>query len=220
MLDVPPAGWQPALLCDLDGTLIDSKASVIAAFSWWAELRGLPADVVDRIPHGRTSTDAAAMLAPELDAVREGELLDRRQAEVTAGVTALPGARELLGGANRLAIVTSCPIRLARARLKAASLPEPSVLVTPEQVRRGKPDPEGYLLAAERLRATPGECVVVEDAPAGVQAGVAAAMPVVAVLTTHTSAELQGASRHVAAPKEVLQAAVEISSARQATETE
>jgi len=81
-----------AILSDLDGTLIDSKASVTRAFGWWAELRGLPSDVVDRIPHGRTSTAAAAMLAPHLDAATEGAILDERQRDDTEGVIAIAGA--------------------------------------------------------------------------------------------------------------------------------
>jgi sugar-phosphatase len=186
-----------AILSDLDGTLLDSKASVVAAFRWWAQLRGLPPETVDGLPHGRTSTDAAGVLAPHLDAATEGALLDRRQAEDTAGVVALPGARELLATHELLAVVTSCPVPLARARLRAAALPEPRVLVTPELVRYGKPHPEPYLVAAERLGADPAECVVLEDAPAGVQAGVAAGMRVVALLTTHTREELRGADAHI-----------------------
>jgi sugar-phosphatase len=186
-----------AILSDLDGTLIDSKASVVAAFRWWATLRGLPAETADRLPHGRTSTAAAAILAPHLDPVREGALLDRRQAEDTGGVVALPGARELLTAHKRLAVVTSCPVSLALARLRAASLPEPEVLVTPELVRNGKPHPEPYLVAAERLDARAGECIVLEDAPAGVEAGVAAGMRVIALLTTHSPAELAGADAYI-----------------------
>ena len=188
---------RPTLLCDLDGTLIDSKRSVLSAFRWWANTRGLPLDVVERIPHGRTSTDAAAHLAPSLDPITEGAALDRRQVEDTAGVLALPGARELLENYAPLGIVTSCTRALAEARLAAASLPVPEVLVTPELVQQGKPSPEGYLLAASLLDAVPRNCVVVEDAPAGVLAGAAAKMPVVAILTTHEQAELRGAAAFV-----------------------
>ena len=197
---MPPAF---AILSDLDGTLVDSKASVDAAYRWWAELRGLPADTVDRVPHGRTSADAAAVLAPHLDAGEEGALLDRRQTDDTAGVVALPGARELLTRHERIAVVTSCRVPLARARLGAAGLPEPGVLVTPELVRNGKPDPESFLLAAERLGAHPAECLVLEDAPAGVQAGIAAGMRVVALLTTHSRAELPGAEAYITSPHEL-----------------
>jgi sugar-phosphatase len=133
------------ILSDLDGTLIDSKASVVAAFRWWAKLRGLPEDTISRIPFGRTSTDAAAVLAPELNCIEEGKLLDERQAKDTQGVIALEGAHELLSGHSNLAVVTSCPRHLAEARLLAAGLPQPRILVTPECWSRGKPDPEPYL---------------------------------------------------------------------------
>ncbi|MCW3047422.1 MAG: phosphatase [Solirubrobacterales bacterium] len=204
---MPPAF---AILSDLDGTLVDSKASVDAAYRWWAELRGLPADTVDRVPHGRTSADAAALLAPHLDADEEGALLDRRQAEDTVGVVALPGACELLATHEPIAVVTSCRVPLARARLRAAGLPEPTVLITPELVRNGKPHPEPYLMGAERLGARPAECVVLEDAPAGVQAGIAAGMRVVALLTTHSRAELPGAEAYISSPRELGPALAEL----------
>ena len=186
-----------AILSDLDGTLIDSKASVIRAFEWWAELRRLPPGVAERLPHGRPTAAAAAVLAPHLDAAAEGELLDERQSEDTEGVVALPGAHDLLATHPRLAIVTSCTIPLAHARLTAAGLPTPATLVTPELTSRGKPDPEPYLLGAALLGASADECVVLEDAPAGVAAGRAAGMKVIALLTTHARAELPGATAYV-----------------------
>ncbi len=191
------------ILSDLDGTLIDSTRSVIAAFGWWAELRGLPPDVVDRLPFGRTSTDAAAMLAPQLDPAREGALLDDRQAERTEGVAAFDGARELLASARRLAVVTSGPERLATARLRAAGLPRPRFLVTPECWTRGKPDPEPYLVGARVLGVEPRACVVLEDAPAGVESGLAAGMRVVAMLTTHRREALPGASAYLESLREL-----------------
>jgi mannitol-1-/sugar-/sorbitol-6-phosphatase len=190
LLDAP-------ILSDLDGTLIDSRESVIAAFRWWAALRGLPLETVDRIPFGRTSTDAAAVLAPELDPGREGALLDDRQAQETTGVLPLPGAHELLTSHLKLAVVTSCPRRLAKARLRAANLPIPRLLVTPEQWTRGKPDPEPYLRGAAALAVEPSTCIVLEDAPSGVESGVRAGMRVIAVLTNYAARELPGASAYV-----------------------
>jgi sugar-phosphatase len=186
------------ILSDLDGTLLDSKASVIRVFEWWADLRGLAPGVANRIPHGRTSTAAAAVLAPHLDAAVEGALLDERQAEDTAGVVALRGAAELLATHRPLGIVTSCPIPLAHARMHAAGLPVPSTLVTPECTTHAKPDPEPYLLGATLLGVEAGDCVVLEDAPAGVAAGRAAGMTVVALLTTHGRADLPGAAAYIA----------------------
>ena len=185
-----------AILSDLDGTLIDSKASVLRAFRWWADLRGLDSAVADRIPHGRTSTDAAAVLAPHLDPIVEGALLDDCQQHDTNGVVALPGARGVLAR-TPLAIVTSCPLPLARARLTAAGLPIPTTLLTPELWTRGKPHPEPYLLGARTLGTPPERCVVLEDAPAGVASGRAAGMIVFAVLTTHTENELPGATAYL-----------------------
>lgn len=185
------------ILSDLDGTLIDSKASVVEAFRWWAELRGLPPDVLTRIPFGRTSTDCAALLAPQLNAAEEGRLLDERQAELTRGVVALPGAWELLSTHANLAIVTSCPKRLAEVRLHAAQLPLPRVLATPECWLHGKPNPEPYLKGAAMLGVGAKNCVVLEDAPSGVESGVAAGMRVIAVLTSHTVEQLPGATIHI-----------------------
>ncbi len=185
------------ILSDLDGTLIDSKASVVEAFRWWAELRGLSADIATRIPFGRTSTDCAALLAPHLEAAEEGRLLDDKQAELTNGVVALPGARDLLTTHSLLAIVTSCPKHLAEVRLKAARLPSPRVLATPECWTRGKPDPEPYLRGAAMLGVAAKDCIVLEDAPSGVESGLRAGMRVIAVLTSHSADQLPGATIHI-----------------------
>jgi sugar-phosphatase len=185
------------ILSDLDGTLIDSKASVVAAFRWWVALRGLPENTLERIAFGRTSTDAAAVLAPDLDPIREGALLDKRQAEHTRGVVALAGALELLTDHDRLAVITSCPRRVAEARLRAAGLPTPRVRLTPECWQRGKPDPEPFLRGAEALGVAPSACLVLEDSPSGVEAGLRAGMRVIGLLTTHGAAELPGATAYV-----------------------
>ena len=185
------------ILSDLDGTLIDSKASVVSAFKWWAELRGLPEDSVSKIPFGRTSTDAAAVLAPHLDCVEEGRLLDERQEMDTSGVVALNGAYELLTYHSPLAIVTSCPRPLAEARLTAAGLPIPNVLITPECWQRGKPDPEPYRRGAEALGVEQAQCIVLEDAPSGVASGVAAGMKVIAILTSYRPEQLPGAAKYI-----------------------
>lgn len=192
-MKLPPV----AILSDLDGTLIDSKASVVAAFRWWTEMRGLPEDTVSRIPFGRTSTDAAAVLAPALDCVEEGALLDERQAQDTQGVVALDGAYELLSEHRKLAVVTSCPCRLAEARLRATGLPKPLILVTPECWSRGKPHPEPYLRGAELLGETPQNCIVLEDAPSGIESGIGAGMKVIALLTTHPAEQLTQATHHI-----------------------
>jgi sugar-phosphatase len=179
-----------AILSDLDGVLVDSHASIMRAWHWWGARHGLEAAVIQGVQHGRPSGEVIATLAPQLDAAAESWAIDLRQAGDTEGVIALPGARELLTGGELVAVVTSCTVPLATARLAAVGLPVPEVLVTPERLSRGKPDPEGYLLAASALGVPPARCVVLEDAPAGVDAGRAAGMHVVGITTTHAADEL------------------------------
>ena len=188
------------LLCDLDGVLVDSTAAIARVYRAWAAARGLDGDLVVRTAQGTPSLQVVAELLPEVDALAESEAIEAAHVADQDGVVAVPGARELLleTPPDRLAVVTSCSPALAAARFAAAGLPAPRVLVTTEHVSRGKPDPEGYLLAAARLGASPGDCVVLEDAPAGVAAGLAAGMHVIAVLTSHGRAELQGAHAFVA----------------------
>lgn len=175
------------LLSDLDGVLVDSHGSVMRAWRWFGERHGVD---IRGVQQGRPSGEVIPMLAPHLDAGAEARALDELQAADTEGVIALPGAQELLRGGGAVAIVTSCTVPLALARLGAAGLPVPEILVTPERLARGKPDPEGYLLAARELGADPADCVVFEDAPAGIAAGRAAGMHVVGITTTHDPAEL------------------------------
>jgi sugar-phosphatase len=178
------------ILSDLDGVLVDSHASIMRAWHAWGAAHGVEAQAIEGVQHGRPSGEVIAALAPHLDAGAESRAIDLLQAGDTDGVVALPGAHALLAGAETVAIVTSCTVPLAMARLRAAGLPVPDVLVTPERLARGKPDPEGYLLAARELGAAPGACIVLEDAPAGVDAGRAAGMHVVGITTTHAADEL------------------------------
>ena len=187
-----------AILCDLDGVLVDSGDAVEAVWRDWATDQGLEPDEVVRAMHGVPSREVIASVAPHLDAAAEAERVDALHA--ATGGSALPGAAELLAGAppEALAVVTSCGSALAAARLRSAGLPEPAILVTADAVRRGKPAPDAYLVAAQALGAEPGGCVVIEDAPAGVRAGRAAGMTVWAVTTTHTEDELEAADRTAA----------------------
>jgi mannitol-1-/sugar-/sorbitol-6-phosphatase len=178
------------ILSDLDGVLVDSHESIMRAWRWWGAEHGVEAAAIEGVQHGRPSGEIIALLAPGLDAAAESRAIDLRQADDVDGVIALPGAHELFAGPDPVAIVTSCTVPLATARLRAAGLAVPDVLVTPERLSRGKPDPEGYLLAARELRAAPADCVVLEDAPAGIEAGRAAGMHVVGITTTHDPDEL------------------------------
>jgi len=188
------------VLSDLDGVLVDSQASIMRAWRAWGRRHGLEEAAVEAVEHGRPSGEIVAALAPALDAAEESRALDALQAADTGDVVALPGAADLLRafGPARVAVVTSCTAELAEARLRAAGLEPPAVVVTADRLRRGKPDPEGYLLAARELGAEAADCVVLEDAPAGVSAGLAAGMHVVALLTTHAPEELAEAHERVA----------------------
>lgn len=184
-----------AYLVDLDGVLVDSLGAATRSWTWWASLHGLDPEPFIRA-HGRPSREAIAELAPALDADAEARLVEEREIRDT-DVLALPGATAVLAVARPVAIVTSGGRRLAEARLRAAGLQRPEVLVSVDSISRGKPDPEPYLYAAQRLKISPSRCTVFEDAPAGVAAGKAAGMRVVALTTTVGAEELAGADRIV-----------------------
>ncbi|EKF63292.1 phosphatase YfbT [Serratia plymuthica A30] len=175
-------------LFDLDGTLVDSLPAVERAWVNWAKRRGInPQDVLDFI-HGKQAITSLRHFMPgESEAAIQQEflLLEQVEAQDTDGVTALPGAVALLARLNALdipwAIVTSGSIPVATARRNAGGLPQPEVFITAEQVKHGKPQPDAYLLGAERLGLAPQDCVVVEDAAAGILSGLAAGCQVIAV---------------------------------------
>ncbi|MGO2439068.1 sugar phosphatase [Serratia proteamaculans] len=175
-------------LFDLDGTLVDSLPAVERAWINWAKRRGInPQDVLDFI-HGKQAITSLRHFMPgesEEAIQQEFLLLEQVEAQDTDGVTALPGAAALLERLNRLdipwAIVTSGSIPVATARRNAGGLPQPEVFITAEQVKHGKPLPDAYLLGAERLGLAPQDCVVVEDAAAGILSGLAAGCQVIAV---------------------------------------
>ncbi|MEV3912496.1 MULTISPECIES: HAD family hydrolase [Streptomyces] len=183
-----------ALLFDNDGTLVSSLESVHRCWTRWAEEFGITADEFARVElHGRPAVEIAADLLPA-DVVPQA-LARIEQLEVedvpNGGVHLLPGTRAFLDAlpADRWAVVTSATRRLAEARLEAVGI-LPKTLVAADDVTRGKPDPEPYLLAARELGVDPARCVVFEDAPAGLRAGRAAGMTTVALTTTHQAHEL------------------------------
>ncbi len=191
-LDDLAARTYDAVLFDLDGTLIDSTPAVDRCWRQWAHRRGIK-DF--EVVHGVPAKQVVAALVPPAEveaAVAEIEALEVLD---TDGVVQLPGAARALADipAARRAIATSGTMPLARARLTAAGLQEPAVLVTASDVAVGKPDPEPYRMAAARLGFDPARCLVVEDAPAGVTAGRAAGCAVLAVATSHPAAQLAGA---------------------------
>lgn len=175
-------------LFDLDGTLVDSLPAVERSWINWALSWGVnPQDVLAFIHGKQAITSLRHFMEGESEETIQKEFLKLEQIEATdtEGVTALPGAHLLLSELNRQnipwAIVTSGSMPVASARHKAANLPEPEVFITAEQVKHGKPHPDAYLLGAERLGLAPEDCVVVEDAAAGVMAGLAAGCKVIAV---------------------------------------
>ena len=177
-----------ALLFDLDGTIVNSIAAAERAWAAWAERHGL--DVAAFLPtiHGVRGIDTITRLAlPGLDPAVEAEAILQAEIEDVEGVEPIEGAAAFLASlpADRWAIVTSSPHRLALRRLAAAGLPMPAVLVTAEDVARGKPAPDCFLLAAERLGQRIEDCLVFEDAPAGIKAAEAAGAAVVMVTATH-----------------------------------
>jgi mannitol-1-/sugar-/sorbitol-6-phosphatase len=181
------------VLFDLDSTLVDSLPSLIRSWSRWAEEYSLTVEQVrSAIGHGLTAAAIVTRLLPPEQRAAGLARIDVLETSDVADVTALPGAHALLSAlpTHRWAIVTSGNRLVAKARLAAAGLPEPAVLVTADDVRRGKPDPEPYLLGAQRTGVDPSRCLVVEDAPAGLAAARAAGMPAVGVTTTHAAADL------------------------------
>ena len=183
------------VLFDLDGVLADSTPAVARVWTIWANRHGFdPAETV-RQAHGRPSLTTIRELLPNADHAAENSMVERMEIEDLDDVVALPGAVELLRAlpAGKWTIVTSCTRPLALVRLRAAGLPMPSRLITANDITIGKPNPEPYLKGAEILGLAAAECVVIEDAPAGIRAGKAAGAKVVALQTTERDALLREA---------------------------
>src|SRR5258708_4748014 len=174
------------LLFDLDGVLVDSTPAVARVWTVWANKHGFDPQETIRKAHGRPSLATIRELLPEADHAAESAIVERMELEDTADVIALPGAVELLHAlpANKWTVVTSCTRRLALVRLRAAGLPAPEKPVTSNDITTGKPHPEPFLKGAALLGLAPADCVVFEDAPAGIRAGKAAGAPVIALQTT------------------------------------
>jgi sugar-phosphatase len=177
-----------AILFDLDGVLVDSTACVEGSWRAWAATHGLDASVLLRAAHGRRALETVRFIAPHLDALAEVASLVAYESRAIEGIYEVPFARSLLRTLppNRWGIVTSGVRSVAEHRLHHVNLPVPAVLICADDVEIGKPSPEGYLAAAELLGISPSGCLVIEDAPAGVEAAHAAGMRVIAIETTHT----------------------------------
>lgn len=179
-----------ALIFDLDGVLVDSRALIERHWRRWAEEHDIPFEEVEAVSHGRSSVDVIREVAPHLDAEAEARRKRDREAADTEGLAAFDGAKALLRSLpeDRWTIATSGTRKTATARLSHVGLPQPDTLVTADDVEKGKPNPEPYLLAARRLGRAPEACLVLEDAPAGVTAAQRAGAQVIGV-TVASSAE-------------------------------
>lgn len=180
-----------AVLFDSDGTLVDSTPAVERSWRTWSDRMGLAGPDLDAF-HGRPAAATVGALVAEPDRDAALTLIAQLELDDVDGVVPLPGAVESLAAlqGRRVAIATSCTLALAQARLGAAGIEIPSVLVTVDDVQRGKPAPDPYLLAAQRLGVDPTECLVVEDAVSGIAAARAAGCAVLAVRTTATDDQL------------------------------
>jgi len=184
-----------AILFDLDGVLVDSTRSVTRQWRLWAQEHSIDPDRTVSIAHGRRSIEVIRILAPHLDAEKETVRLEAREAADLEGVEVMPGAADLLRSIpdGRWCVVTSGTRRLATSRLRLANLPIPKVLVSADDVVRGKPHPEPYLKGAELLGMKPQDCLVIEDAPFGIEAAHAGGMKAIALPTTFPAEELKSA---------------------------
>lgn len=184
-----------AVLFDVDGVLIDSYDGYREVWSRWCSLRGIDLELAWAATHGRRPVDTVAEVAPHLVPEEEYAVIRGLMADVGDRFPAFPGAAPLLRAlpSEAWAVVTSGQRPTVLTRFEEHGLPEPTVFIDSGDVAAGKPSPEGYLKAAALLGVPPAGCLVVEDAPAGVRAGKAAGMTVVAVATTHHLDELADA---------------------------
>jgi sugar-phosphatase len=188
MAELPTGRTFSAFLFDMDGTLLDSIASAIRAWSRWASRHGVDFEEMRHLMHGMRAVETIRRWGPaHLDVESEAEALTQAEIDDVDDVIAIDGAEAFLRAlpSDRWALVTSAPRRLALRRIEAAGLPVPPLLVTADDVVRGKPAPDCFLKAAELLGAAPEDCLVWEDAPAGIAAAEAAGMAVVVIGATH-----------------------------------
>jgi sugar-phosphatase len=186
-----PAFHCDAVLFDMDGTLVDSRALVEMMWLRWANRRGVSPEAILAVAHGRPTLDTMRLVAPHLATPEEAAVLDAEEAAEEGRETQVPGALELLRAlpADRWAVFTSAFRAIARDRIARVGLPVPSVLIGADDVSRGKPDPEGFLEAARQLGVRPERTVVFEDTPPGVAAARSAGARVVGLLTTYPTLE-------------------------------
>lgn len=188
------------VLFDMDGVLIDTAAAVHDAYTRWARENGLDPEEVLAIIHGRRTVEVARAFGLDEDVESVADQIERAIADRASIDDAIVPACDLYRALDPagVAVATSARRETALTNLRVLGLPRPAVLVTGQDVEAGKPAPDPYRVAAERIGRAPGDCAVIEDAPAGIQAGKAAGCHVVAVTTTHGRDELRDADQVVA----------------------
>lgn len=186
-----------AVIFDLDGTLIDSHATMLRCYQQWAREWEVDLSTLGTML-GQPSITVARALVPAADVAAAAARIEELEVELVDGVVALPGAMEALTTLppDRYAVGTSCTMALFEARLGAAGLPRPTIVVTSDQVTHGKPAPDTFLTACQRLGCEPADVLVAEDAPAGIAAARAAGCQVLGITTGRTADELR-ADAHV-----------------------
>ena len=182
-----------AVLFDMDGTLVDSGVVVEKCWGRWAARHGIPLETVLSFSHGRPTIATLEHFLPARDHTDELREMDRYEETQLEGILAVPGATQIVHALQNhsWAVVTSAWRTLAEARISAAGLPLPKVVVPVDEISNGKPHPEGFLQAAERLGVAPEDCLVFEDTRPGIEAGIRAGMQVVALLTTVPAEQLK-----------------------------
>ncbi len=184
-----------AILFDLDGVLVDSTGSVDRHWRIWARERGVQEEKIIAIAHGVRAIEVIRTVTPHLDAEAELRAIEAKEAVDHDTLTAMPGAIELVQSLSpgSWGVVTSGSRRLATDRLRSVGVPIPKVMVTADEVVNGKPHPEPYLKGAQQLGVNPEECIVIEDAPAGIRSAHAGGMKVIGFASTYRPEQLQEA---------------------------
>jgi len=177
-----------AFLFDMDGTILSSIAAAERVWTRWALRHGV--DVAAFLPtiHGMRAVETIGRQnLPGVDVEAEAAVIHAEEMDDVEGIAAIAGVRAFLEAlpADRWALVTSAPRELARRRIEAAGLPMPPLMIAAEDVTQGKPAPDCFLLAAARLGVRASDCLVFEDAPAGIAAAEAAGASVLVVTATH-----------------------------------
>ena len=174
---------------------MNSAECVERTWRKWATRHQLDPEKVLAFAHGRRTIETVRLVAPELSADAELSELEASEAMTSEGVYEVDGARGLLAGLppDRWAIVTSGVRAVAEFRLRYTGLPIPPVMICADEISSGKPHPEGYLKAAENLGMSPADCIVIEDAPPGIEAAHNAGMRVIAIAGTYSIEQLAAA---------------------------